>query len=306
VNDLEDEFRRYGKIRDVWIARNPPGFAFLEFQDAHDAQDAVKGEDNRMFLSNRICVEISRRGRKQYDRNHTNTNTTNNTSNPRDYDRDRNHDRDRDRRRTNSYSRSRSRDRRRSRDDNNRDRDYQRDHRDRDRRTSTNTTSSMMRIRTAHRIKLFNLPESCDWKALKAFILQLTALSPAFVDVLTPTEGTVEFFSADDVPKAIALLDQVVFPSSTDKKKVEGEGKEYVISVVKDTAPVQDIRMRPLKPTTNTTNNSNSNDSKKQVEEEEEEVKEELKEEEGKEQHRSSDRRTQRDRDRSRSGEPAE
>jgi splicing factor, arginine/serine-rich 7 len=31
--DLEREFSRYGELRSVWVARNPPGFAFVEFED---------------------------------------------------------------------------------------------------------------------------------------------------------------------------------------------------------------------------------------------------------------------------------
>ena len=28
---MEDAFHRYGRIRKVWVARRPPGFAFVEF-----------------------------------------------------------------------------------------------------------------------------------------------------------------------------------------------------------------------------------------------------------------------------------
>ncbi|KAI1701154.1 RNA recognition motif domain-containing protein [Ditylenchus destructor] len=48
--ELEDAFHRFGRIRKVWVARRPPGFAFIEFEDARDAEDAVKGMDG-----NRIC-----------------------------------------------------------------------------------------------------------------------------------------------------------------------------------------------------------------------------------------------------------
>jgi RNA recognition motif-containing protein len=43
--ELEDVFSRYGPIRNVWVARNPPGFAFVEFQDTRDAEDATKALD---------------------------------------------------------------------------------------------------------------------------------------------------------------------------------------------------------------------------------------------------------------------
>ena len=41
--ELEDAFRYYGPLRNVWVARNPPGFAFVEFEDARDAEDAIRG-----------------------------------------------------------------------------------------------------------------------------------------------------------------------------------------------------------------------------------------------------------------------
>lgn len=44
-NELEDVFSKYGPLRNVWVARNPPGFAFVEFEDPRDAEDAVRGLD---------------------------------------------------------------------------------------------------------------------------------------------------------------------------------------------------------------------------------------------------------------------
>lgn len=32
--ELEEAFGYYGPLRSVWVARNPPGFAFVEFEDA--------------------------------------------------------------------------------------------------------------------------------------------------------------------------------------------------------------------------------------------------------------------------------
>ena len=45
--DLEDAFNPYGRLRNVWVARNPPGFAFVEFEDGRDAEDAVRALDGR-------------------------------------------------------------------------------------------------------------------------------------------------------------------------------------------------------------------------------------------------------------------
>ncbi|QQP35657.1 RNA-binding protein 1 [Caligus rogercresseyi] len=40
--ELEDAFSKYGPLKNVWVARNPPGFAFVEFEDPRDAEDSVR------------------------------------------------------------------------------------------------------------------------------------------------------------------------------------------------------------------------------------------------------------------------
>ncbi|VDP62435.1 unnamed protein product [Schistosoma mattheei] len=45
--DIEQEFERFGPIADVWVARNPPGFAFIVFKYAEDADRAVRRMDGR-------------------------------------------------------------------------------------------------------------------------------------------------------------------------------------------------------------------------------------------------------------------
>lgn len=56
--DLEDEFRMYGVLRSVWVARKPPGFAFVEFEDRRDAVDAIRALNGK----NGWRVELSRGG----------------------------------------------------------------------------------------------------------------------------------------------------------------------------------------------------------------------------------------------------
>lgn len=58
-NELEYAFSAYGTLRSVWIARNPPGFAFVEFEDARDAADSVRGLDGRNICGRRVRVELS-------------------------------------------------------------------------------------------------------------------------------------------------------------------------------------------------------------------------------------------------------
>ncbi|XP_077284686.1 x16 splicing factor isoform X2 [Arctopsyche grandis] len=57
--ELEDAFSYYGPLRNVWVARNPPGFAFVEFEDPRDAEDAVRGLDGRTICGRRARVEMS-------------------------------------------------------------------------------------------------------------------------------------------------------------------------------------------------------------------------------------------------------
>mmetsp|Transcript_9437 Transcript_9437/g.14239 ORF Transcript_9437/g.14239 Transcript_9437/m.14239 type:complete len:259 (+) Transcript_9437:70-846(+) len=58
--DIRDEFRRFGKLEHVWLARNPPGFAFVWFADERDAIDAVEDLDNRQLCGKILRVEMSR------------------------------------------------------------------------------------------------------------------------------------------------------------------------------------------------------------------------------------------------------
>ncbi|KAI5752459.1 hypothetical protein M8J77_017148 [Diaphorina citri] len=57
--DIEDAFSYYGPIKNVWVARNPPGFGFVEFEDRRDAEDAVRGFDGREINGRRVRVEMS-------------------------------------------------------------------------------------------------------------------------------------------------------------------------------------------------------------------------------------------------------
>ncbi|KAG8179290.1 hypothetical protein JTE90_024139 [Oedothorax gibbosus] len=58
-HELEDAFSYYGPLRNVWVARNPPGFAFVEFEDNRDARDAVRALDGKVLCGRRVRVELS-------------------------------------------------------------------------------------------------------------------------------------------------------------------------------------------------------------------------------------------------------
>merc|ERR1719154_630128 len=92
--ELEDAFTPFGSVKNVWIAKKPPGFAFVLMDDPRDAQDAVKELDGSRICGRRVKVQLSKPK----------------SGGDRDRDRRRGRSSDRDRR-----QRSRSRDRRRSR-----------------------------------------------------------------------------------------------------------------------------------------------------------------------------------------------
>ncbi|KAL0903300.1 hypothetical protein M5K25_027669 [Dendrobium thyrsiflorum] len=72
--EIEDLFYKYGHIVDVdlKIPPRPPGYAFVEFDDARDADDAIRGRDGYNFGGHRLRVELAHGGRghsSSHDRN---------------------------------------------------------------------------------------------------------------------------------------------------------------------------------------------------------------------------------------------
>ncbi|XP_069958906.1 serine/arginine-rich splicing factor 3 isoform X2 [Cherax quadricarinatus] len=66
-HELESAFTKYGPLVNVWVARNPPGFAFVEFEDPRDAEDAVRALDGTRLCGVRVRVEMST-GRSRRER----------------------------------------------------------------------------------------------------------------------------------------------------------------------------------------------------------------------------------------------
>ncbi|KAK7067663.1 hypothetical protein SK128_024846 [Halocaridina rubra] len=66
-HELESAFSKYGPLVNVWVARNPPGFAFVEFEDPRDAEDAVRALDGARLCGVRVRVEMST-GRSRRER----------------------------------------------------------------------------------------------------------------------------------------------------------------------------------------------------------------------------------------------
>jgi arginine/serine-rich splicing factor 7 len=43
--ELQHVFDKYGPLREIWVAKSPPCFAFVVFREKDDAEDAVKATD---------------------------------------------------------------------------------------------------------------------------------------------------------------------------------------------------------------------------------------------------------------------
>ncbi|XP_071699807.1 serine/arginine-rich-splicing factor SR34-like [Rutidosis leptorrhynchoides] len=63
--EVEDLFYKYGPIAhiELKIPPRPPGYAFVEFEEARDADDAIRGRDGYDFDGHRLRVELAHGGR---------------------------------------------------------------------------------------------------------------------------------------------------------------------------------------------------------------------------------------------------
>jgi len=57
---LQDLFGKYGKTEHVWVAFNPPGFAFVNFESEQSATQAVDALNGEEFMGCKLRVEVSR------------------------------------------------------------------------------------------------------------------------------------------------------------------------------------------------------------------------------------------------------
>ncbi|XP_017551284.1 serine/arginine-rich splicing factor 10 isoform X1 [Pygocentrus nattereri] len=109
--DLRREFGRYGPIVDVYIpvdfySRRPRGFAYIQFEDVRDAEDALHNLDRKWVCGRQIEIQFA-----QGDRKTPTQMRSKERRSPRSFSRYDDYERDSRHRR----SRSRSYDRRRSR-----------------------------------------------------------------------------------------------------------------------------------------------------------------------------------------------
>ncbi|XP_022719444.1 serine/arginine-rich splicing factor SR30-like isoform X1 [Durio zibethinus] len=66
MREVEDLFYKYGPIVDIdlKIPPRPPGYAFVEFEDPRDAEDAIRGRDGYDLDGYRLRVELAHGGRR--------------------------------------------------------------------------------------------------------------------------------------------------------------------------------------------------------------------------------------------------
>ena len=70
--DLEKLFGKYGPLKEIWMARSVPCFAFVVFRHREDAEEAQRKVDGQEVCSRRIRVTIAKprtrgRGRRGFD-----------------------------------------------------------------------------------------------------------------------------------------------------------------------------------------------------------------------------------------------
>ena len=56
TSDLERKFKHCGRMKDVWIVRD---FAFIQFEDPRDAQEAIEDMNGERICGRKIRVEMS-------------------------------------------------------------------------------------------------------------------------------------------------------------------------------------------------------------------------------------------------------
>ena len=59
--ELQEAFRDFGTIVDVWVACDPPGYAFIEFETDEQAKAALTTMNQTICLGCKITVQTSKK-----------------------------------------------------------------------------------------------------------------------------------------------------------------------------------------------------------------------------------------------------
>jgi len=60
-HDIEKMFSKFGKINEVWMATNPPCFAFVNFKHRADAEEAIQTYDGKTIDGSRVGISFARK-----------------------------------------------------------------------------------------------------------------------------------------------------------------------------------------------------------------------------------------------------
>lgn len=163
--DIEYFFRKYGKLREISMKN---GFAFIEFDDYREADDACYDLNGREFMGSKVSVEIAR-------------------GTP--------HGRDKER-----WGYGSGRDRRRDRTP---ERRYGRENRNK----PVWLEKYGPPTRTDNKLIVENLSTGVSWQDLKDFMRKVGDVTYADAHRTRKNEGCVEFASYKDLQRAIDKLD---------------------------------------------------------------------------------------------------
>lgn len=69
TEDIMELFSRFGNVNHSWIARNPPGFAYVFFDNLGDAKAACESLDGSIFKDCTISVQLATEKKSRFNNN---------------------------------------------------------------------------------------------------------------------------------------------------------------------------------------------------------------------------------------------